>query len=111
MICPGCEKKIGFLESLTIINPLNFRCKICSNYITLSRSSVKSYLLMLLVIFLISFLGFFQLETKKLLTKSFLLILVPAILIIVTIIHYFFWNNASGELKNPDKDNASDLSC
>lgn len=111
MICPGCKKKIGFLESLTIVNPLNFKCKICSNYITLSRSSVKSYLMMLLVIFIISFLGFFQLETKRFLTKSFLLFLVPAILISVTIIHYFFWNNASAESKNPDKDGASGISC
>jgi len=111
MICPGCEKKIGFFESLTIINPLNFRCKICNNYITLSRSSIKSYLLMLFVIFLISFFGFFQFDTKRLFTRPFLLFIVPAILISVTIIHYFFWNSASAELKDTDNDNTSGLSC
>ena len=110
MICPACEKKIGFAESLTIINPLNFKCKKCSNYITLSRSSVKSYLLMLIIIFLITFLGFFQLETNNMLTKSLLLVLVPVILITVTIIHYIFWNNSSGELKNSDQDDTG-LSC
>ena len=111
MNCPGCKKKIGFLESLTIINPLHFKCKKCSNYITLSRSSVKSYILMLAIIFIISFLGFYQLESEKILSKSFLLLIVPSILIAVTIIHYFFWNNASAELKTQDKDNTSGLSC
>ena len=110
MICPACGKKIGFAESLTIVNPLNFKCKKCSNYITLSRASVKSYLLMVIVIFLIAFLGFFQLETNDMLTKPLLLILVPAILLTVTIIHYIFWNNSSGELKNTDKDDTG-LSC
>ncbi len=110
MICPGCDKKIGFFESLTIINPLNFRCKKCSNYITLSRSSVKSYILMLFIIFIISFLGFYQLESEKILSKPFLVIIVPVILVSVTIIHYFFWNSATADLKKTDKD-ISGLSC
>jgi len=111
MICPGCDKKIGFFESLTIINPLKFKCKKCSNYITLSKSSIKNYLLMLVVIFIISFLGFFQVETDRILTKSFLKIIVPVIILAVTIIHYFFWNSASAELKTQDKNNISGLSC
>lgn len=111
MDCPGCKNKIGFFESLTIINPLHFRCKKCSNYMTLSRPSIKSYILMLLIIFIFSFLGFYQLESEKILSKSFLVIIVPVILIAVTIIHYFFWNKATAELKAPDKDDISGLSC
>ncbi len=110
MDCPGCDRKIGFFESLTIINPLNFKCKKCSNYMTLSRSSIRTYLILLIVIFVISLSGFYWMETDKILTKTFLQIIVPAILVSVTVIHYFFWNSATADLKNPDK-NISGLSC
>ena len=111
MKCPECERKIGFLESLTILNPLKFKCIKCSNYITLSRSSIKIYLFMLVVIFIISFIGFYYLGVVKILTRSILVIIVPVIIIGVTVIHYFFWNSASGELKEPDRDDISGLSC
>ena len=111
MDCPECKNKIGFVESLTIINPLKFKCKKCSNYLTLSMSSIKKYILLLVVIFTFSFIGFLLGEIENILTKSFLLILVPSILIVVTIIHFFFWENASAELKNPDKKDLTSLSC
>ena len=111
MDCPECKHNIGFFESLTIINPLHFKCKKCSNYISLSRSSIKTYILMLVVIFIISFLGFLQLEPEKILSQSFLILFIPAIFITVTVIHYFFWSRSTAESKSPDKGDYSGLSC
>ena len=111
MNCPGCKEKISFLESLTIINPLYFKCKKCSNYITLSRSSIKIYISILVVIFVISLAGFLTLGTDKIFTGPFLVIFIPAVLIAVTVIHYFFWEKATGELRVPDGDYTSGLSC
>lgn len=104
-------KKIGFLESLTVINPLNFQCKKCSNYIGLSRQSIKIYILMLIVIFIISFTGFYILSLKKALNRNLLIIIVPIILGGVFLIHYYYWNYATAVAKEKRKGDISELSC
>lgn len=111
MDCPECKKNIGFLESLTIINPLRFKCKKCNSYIALNRASIKKYIFILISVFIISLLLFLQVGQEKILSKSFLIFVIPGIMTGVTIIHYFFWKNSSAELKTPNKDDISGLSC
>ena len=111
MKCPGCERKIGFLESLTIINPLSFKCEKCNNYLSLDRSSIRAYILILVVITITAFIGFFILSSKNLLNKNILIPLVPSILAIVLLIHYFFWNRANARLKEDKMSDITNLSC
>ena len=111
MKCPTCESKIGFIESLTVMNPLSFKCQKCNNYISLDRSSIKMYIIILCIIAVLSFTGFFLLSANNLLTKNLLTVLIPLILLAVLLIHYFFWNHATAVKKDDKMSDITNLSC
>ena len=111
MKCPACHAKIGFIESLTVMNPLSFKCQKCRSYLSLTSTSIKAYILLLCVIGILSFIGFFILAEKGLLTKGFLTALIPLILLAVMLIHYFFWNRAKARVKDDKMSDITSLGC
>ena len=112
MKCPVCKAKIGFVESLTVLNPLSFKCQRCNSYLSLDKPSVKAYILLLCTIAAISFISFSLLAVNNILTKSFLKVLIPVIFLMVFLIHYFFWNCASARSKKDEKlSDITNLSC
>jgi len=111
MKCPECERKIGFLESLTIVNPLNFKCKKCNNYITLSRHSIRIYLFILLIVFFFFVTGFYFMNVNSILGRQMFIMICPLILTAVVLIHYFYWNSATGTIKSANKNDSTGISC
>ncbi len=103
MKCPECKVKIGFIESLTILNPFNFKCQKCNSSLSISRSSTKAYLLLFCIIPILSFTGSRFLTAEGILTSDLLKVVVPVILLMVVGIHYLFWNRADAKLKKEDK--------
>ncbi len=106
MNCPVCKAKIGFMESLTVLNPFSFKCRKCSSHLSLDRPSVKVYILLLCVVSALSFTFFYLLTTNNALTANVLKFIIPLILLAVVLLHYLFWNNATARLKK--KENGSD---
>ena len=111
MICPACDTKIGFIESLTVMNPLSFKCHKCNNYLSLARSSIRAYIIILCVIAVISFTGFYILSANGLLNRNLLVALIPLILLAVFLIHYFYWDHAIAVRKDDKMSDITNLGC
>jgi len=111
MKCPACKAEIGFVESLTVMNPLSFKCQKCRSYLSLTGSSIKEYIVLLCIIAVLSFSGFYILADKNLLTRSLLTVLVPIILLVVLLIHFFFWSRAEARVKDDKMSDITNLGC
>jgi len=112
MNCPVCKAKIGFMESLTVLNPFSFKCRKCSSLLSLDRSSIKVYILLLCVISAFSFTFFYLLTTNNALNANILKFIIPAILLTVVLLHYLFWNNATARLKKEENGpDATNFGC
>ena len=111
MKCPSCKANIGFIESLTVMNPLSFKCQKCRSFLSLEVSSIKAYVLLLCIISVLSFAGFFLLAVKGLLNKNLLTVIIPLILLAVLLIHYFFWSRAKARIKDDKMSDITNLGC
>ena len=94
MQCPNCNKKVSFTESLTILNPLNFRCRGCNCLLSLNRTSLILFMSILLSVLIISFIIYKYVGVFGQNINTTIAIILIALNALCITSYFYFWKRA-----------------
>lgn len=108
MKCPKCETKIGFIEGLTILNPLNYRCGSCKQRLSLDSISLKIFFVLLISAAIASFFIYKNITMLKLQPYYAVGFSVLILFVVSLSAYFYFWKKARFVEKN---DTANTSGC
>ena len=95
MQCPNCSRKVSFTESLTILNPLNFRCRGCDCILSLNRTSLILFISILLSVLIMSFIIYKYVGVFGQSINTTIIIILVALNALCISSYLYFWKRAN----------------